>query len=99
MPVAVGVAGVPAVVVPQLPAGGGAPRPAHGRASRAADQAFPSISTGVYGYPIKDAAVVALEQVAAFLLGPDGAAIDQVIFCTFSEHDYKVYEESLSKVF
>ena len=62
-------------------------------------QAFPLISTGAFGYPIKDAASAALEQVAAFLLGPDGSAIDRVIFCAYSEDDYKVYEACISKVF
>ena len=35
-------------------------------------QAFPSISTGVYGYPIQQASVAAMEQVKAFLAGAQG---------------------------
>lgn len=61
--------------------------------------AFPSLSTGAYGYPVADASAAALEQVAAFLLGPHGADIDQVIFCTFSPEDLATYEASAKKVF
>ncbi len=51
--------------------------------------AFPSISTGVYGYPIELAAPVAIKTVKEFLEAePD---IDKVIFCTFGSHDYQVY--------
>lgn len=56
-------------------------------------QAFPSISTGVYGYPIRDATDAALEQVKAFLAGPSGSKLDLVVFCCFSQSDLQVYEE------
>ncbi|KAI3623950.1 hypothetical protein CBS14141_003649 [Malassezia furfur] len=39
--------------------------------------AFPSISTGVYGYPKAAATDAALEQVKAFLEGPSGNKVDQ----------------------
>jgi O-acetyl-ADP-ribose deacetylase (regulator of RNase III) len=35
--------------------------------------AFPSISTGAYGYPVEEAALVALSTVAAFLSKEEGA--------------------------
>ncbi len=50
--------------------------------------AFPCISTGVYGYPIEDAAKVAVREASAFLATHDV----KVIFCCFSERDAKVYE-------
>jgi O-acetyl-ADP-ribose deacetylase (regulator of RNase III) len=51
--------------------------------------AFPAISTGVYGYPIELAAVVAQSTVKAFL---ERHAIPHlVIFCCFSESDRLTY--------
>jgi O-acetyl-ADP-ribose deacetylase (regulator of RNase III) len=57
--------------------------------------AFPSISTGVYGYPIELAARVAIATVRESLL--DFAAIREVVFCCFSPGDLAVYERHLTK--
>lgn len=51
--------------------------------------AFPAISCGRYGYPIKDAAIVAIAETATFL-GSDNA-IEKVIFTCFSEEIYQTY--------
>jgi O-acetyl-ADP-ribose deacetylase len=51
--------------------------------------AFPSISTGVYGYPADQAAEVALAAVEAAL--PDLPSIQRVVFCCFSERDLTRY--------
>ena len=56
--------------------------------------AFPSISTGAYGYPIGAAAQVAVNACKDFLLGDIGR-IKEIIFVLFSEADLKVYEEAL----
>lgn len=55
--------------------------------------AFPSISTGVYGYPIELAAVVAVSTVRASL--KEFATIQLVVFCCFSLNDLLVYEAAL----
>lgn len=55
--------------------------------------AFPSISTGIYGYPIEQAARVAVETVGACLGG--GRARIDVTFCCFSAGDLAVYERLL----
>lgn len=51
--------------------------------------AFPSISTGAYGYPIELAAPIAVETVKTFPSLND--EVDRVIFCCFSPGDYAVY--------
>ncbi len=57
--------------------------------------AFPSISTGVYGYPIQQAARIAIQTVAAFVKShPD--AFDEVRFILFSGEDFEVYEKTLA---
>ena len=56
--------------------------------------AFPSISTGIYGYPIALAAKVAIDTIRARLLTP--SSLQEVIFCCFSESDLAVYDGLLS---
>jgi len=51
--------------------------------------AFPGISTGVYGYPVEQAAQVAVESVRSSL--PSVESIREVIFCCFSAADLTVY--------
>ena len=58
--------------------------------------AFPSISTGAYRYPIRDAAEIALTTVAAYLR--DHPEIALVRFVLFSEADLSVYEDALKSL-
>ncbi len=55
--------------------------------------AFPSISTGVYGYPIDKAARIAVETVRA--IDPDLKSVEEVIFCCFSRRALEVYQTLL----
>jgi len=57
--------------------------------------AFPSISTGIYGYPINLAAEVAVESVRVAL--EEFGSIHEVIFCCFSATDLSVYDCLLEK--
>ena len=56
--------------------------------------AFPSISTGVYGYPVAQAAVVALNAVKQFLAAHDG--LDEVRFVLFDDATHDAYENALA---
>jgi len=58
--------------------------------------AFPSISTGVYGYPIELAAGVAVETVRDAV--QKSPKIKEVIFCCFSPKDFAIYESLLQKI-
>ena len=55
--------------------------------------AFPSISTGVYGYPIALAARVAVSTVRATL--QEFPVVQEVVFCCFSTSDLATYESAL----
>jgi O-acetyl-ADP-ribose deacetylase (regulator of RNase III) len=58
--------------------------------------AFPSISTGIFGYPIEKAAGTALNAIQAFLEGDD--EIEEIRFLLFDDVTYRGYEKALSGV-
>ncbi len=58
--------------------------------------AFPAISTGVYGFPVDQAAKIAVSSVQNFLQKP--SSIEKVIFCCFSERDLEIYRKILPLV-
>ncbi len=59
--------------------------------------AFPSISTGIYGYPIKDAASVAINAIYEFFNDYKNSSIDIVYFYLFDNNTYNIYKEELEK--
>lgn len=56
--------------------------------------AFPAISTGVYGFPIRAAAEIAISTVRAFT--PSATSLQEIIFCCFSANDYQIYADLLA---
>jgi len=65
-----------------------------------ASVAFPSIATGIYGYPVAEAARVALQTVREWMLGEGRAAsapssVTLVRFMLFSEADLAAYRSAL----
>ncbi|NVO21470.1 MAG: O-acetyl-ADP-ribose deacetylase [Bacteroidetes bacterium] len=55
--------------------------------------AFPNISTGIYGYPKKEAALIAINSVNDYLKSHD--SIQKVIFCCFDCDNYEYYARIL----
>jgi O-acetyl-ADP-ribose deacetylase len=56
--------------------------------------AFPSISTGIYGYPIDLAAEIAVATTRKFVL--QNSALSEMTFCCFSVADLAVYQRVLA---
>ena len=57
---------------------------------------FPSISTGIYGYPLDEAAEVAVDIVAGWLQNNAGS-VRTVKLVQFSEHDHETYRRYASR--
>ena len=69
--------------------------------------AFPNISTGVYGFPKKEAARIAIQAVRSFLeeqehqeapgSGEAAGAVEEVIFVVFDGENEAIYNELLTR--
>ena len=58
--------------------------------------AFPSISTGAYGYPVDEAATIALKTVINYL--KTHTDIDMVRFVLFGQKAYRAYDKALQEL-
>jgi O-acetyl-ADP-ribose deacetylase (regulator of RNase III) len=56
---------------------------------------FPSISTGVYRFPVEQAAFIAMREITNFL---KKRQFGEVVMVLFSKNDCMVYEMALNKV-
>ncbi|MFA5055372.1 MAG: O-acetyl-ADP-ribose deacetylase [Dehalococcoidia bacterium] len=57
---------------------------------------FPSISTGVYSYPLAQAAQIAINTVIDFLKHDE--SLQEVVFVLFDDSTYKAYERALQDI-
>ena len=60
--------------------------------------AFPSISTGAYGYPLGEAAPVALGTTIDYLVGQGPDGIELVRFVLYGQRAYEVYRRALARL-
>jgi O-acetyl-ADP-ribose deacetylase (regulator of RNase III) len=60
--------------------------------------AFPSISTGAYGYPMDEAAPIALQTVIDYLKQQDEDGIELVRFVLYGQEAYHVYRRALNQL-
>lgn len=58
--------------------------------------AFPSISTGAYGYPVEKAAPIALEAVISFL--KENSSIKEVRFVLFNLPTFEAYKNAVEQL-
>ena len=55
--------------------------------------AFPAISCGIYGYPVKEACKIAIDTTCDFL--KQNSSLEKIVFILFSVDNYNVYAEYL----
>jgi O-acetyl-ADP-ribose deacetylase (regulator of RNase III) len=60
--------------------------------------AFPSISTGAYGYPLEEAAPVALRTARDYLLSQPTTSLRLVRFVLYGRRAYVAYEAALERL-
>jgi len=58
--------------------------------------AFPSISTGAYGFPVDRASRIALAEIAGFL--GKGSSIEKVLLVCFNERAFESYSRALEEM-
>ncbi|RJP72252.1 MAG: O-acetyl-ADP-ribose deacetylase [Ignavibacteriales bacterium] len=58
--------------------------------------AFPSISTGAYGFPVERAARIAINEVLDFLWIDE--SIEKITFVCYSQNDFEIYEQLLNEL-
>ena len=58
--------------------------------------AFPSISTGIYGFPIEEASKIALKEITRFL--SNYSKFEKVIIVCFNKFTYDAYNQTLNEM-
>jgi len=65
--------------------------------NKLASISFPSISTGAYGYPVAEAARIAIRTVVLFLK-EQATSIKEVVFVLFDSRTYESYLSALQEI-
>ena len=60
--------------------------------------AFPCISTGIFKFPNRNAAQIAIHTVRTWL-EVNSSHIEQIIFCTYEDEDFQIYKELMPEYF
>ena len=58
--------------------------------------ALPAISTGIFGYPMEEAAQVMLRAAIEYLEGTTG--LERVVFCLYGQFPFDVFTQELAKL-
>jgi len=58
--------------------------------------AFPAISTGVFGYPVQEAAEVAFQAILETI--PELKMLEKIYFVLFGDRDFRIHEDVLSSI-
>lgn len=58
---------------------------------------FPSISTGIYGYPVDEAALIALRECVGHLRNAENK-LQKIIFVLFDENTHRAYKNALKEI-
>ncbi|RMG49100.1 MAG: macro domain-containing protein [Acidobacteria bacterium] len=58
--------------------------------------ALPAISTGIFGYPMDEAAGIILRTVVDYLRGETG--LERVVLCLWGERAYRTFERALREI-
>ncbi|MCB1141409.1 MAG: O-acetyl-ADP-ribose deacetylase [Leptospiraceae bacterium] len=61
--------------------------------------AFPNISTGAYGFPPEDAAILTLESVSDFLNSNPNHKFERILFISFDSKNHSIYQDLIKKYF
>ena len=59
--------------------------------------AFPSISTGAYGFPLDRATEIALKESKQFLQTHQG--IEKIVFVCFGDNAFRTYQDTFERIF
>jgi len=59
--------------------------------------AFPSISTGVYSYPVEQAAQIAVQTVRNYVEAHEGV-FEKIVWVLFDDRTYRAYEKQINSI-